>query len=141
MYLGRAYFVQQTADPTTAAALGLAASYSLVLAGLWFPVYIWFCMRTAGIRLRAVLAPLLPALAAALLMGLAVWLLGQLPQIRSLSPNLRLGLLVTSGVAVYVFLAMRELRWCWHELAGGSTRAEVSEQRAAADQAVEPPGT
>jgi O-antigen/teichoic acid export membrane protein len=141
MYLGRMYFVQQTGDPPTAAALGLAASYSLVLAGLWFPVYVWFCMRTAGIRLRAVLAPLLPALAAALLMGLGVWLLCQIPQVRSLSPHIRLALLVTSGVAFYVVLAMRELRWFWHEIAVDSTRKVVGVRRGEEDQAAEHPGT
>jgi O-antigen/teichoic acid export membrane protein len=115
IYVGRMYLANQPGDEPIAAALGLAASYSLALVGLWFPAYLWFCLRCAGVRIRAVLAPLLPALVAALLMGLAVWLIGRIPLVRSLEPLVRLGLLVGSGVAIYAILAIRELNWCLSE--------------------------
>jgi O-antigen/teichoic acid export membrane protein len=123
IYLGRTYLVTSVGEPAVAAALGLAASYSLVTIGLWFPMYIWFCLRTAGVRIRAVLWPLWPTLVAALLMALTVWLIARIPQVQTLQPIVRLALLVSCGVAAYVVLAIRELSWCWRELAS----AELSE--------------
>jgi Membrane protein involved in the export of O-antigen and teichoic acid len=116
VYLGRSGFLGLAADPTINSALGLAGAYTLVLAGLWFPAYLWFCLRTADVRPRDVVLPLVPSLVAAVVMGLAVWGLGRIPQLQSLAPAARLAILVGAGVVIYAALAAREFAWCWREL-------------------------
>ncbi len=114
--LGRTMLIRWTPDPTIAAAMGLAIAYTLLLAGVWFPAYLVYCLRSAGVRVRDVALPLGPALISALAMGLAVWGLGRVPQIQSLAPAMRLGILVVAGVVIYALLAAREMAWCWGEL-------------------------
>ncbi|MCI0361533.1 MAG: oligosaccharide flippase family protein, partial [Planctomycetaceae bacterium] len=67
IYLGRSGLLLLSANPTISAALGLAAAYTLVLVGLWFPAYMWFCLRTADVRVRDVALPLVPSLVAAVI--------------------------------------------------------------------------
>ncbi len=127
IHIGRLSLVRWTPDPTIAAALGLAMAYTLLLAGVWFPVYLWSCLRTAGVRVCDVLMPLVPALAAALAMGLAVWGLGHIPLLQSLAPWIRLAVLVAAGVVIYALLAAREIAWCWRELHDNKPEAQAKE--------------
>jgi PST family polysaccharide transporter len=130
-YLGTMYLAGPSSDPAIGGAIGLAISYSAVLVGVWFLPYFSYSLRSATIRPADVLLPLWPAFRAAALMGLVVWGLGLLPPLGSLAPAIRLGMLVTAGVAVYSLLARRELTWFWHEL-----RAAKPAANPAADQAI-----
>jgi len=127
IYFGRTWLLRLSGDPATAAAIGLAAAYSLVLVAVWFPAYLWFCFRTAEVRARDVLLPLVSSLIAAVLMGLAVWAIGRIPQVQSLAPAVRLSVLVAAGVAVYCILAARELAWGWRELQDHKPEARAKE--------------
>jgi PST family polysaccharide transporter len=126
IYLGKSTLLRLAADPAIASAIGLAVAYMVILVGLWFPAYLWFCLRTADVRVRDVVQPLVPPLIAALLMGLAVWAIGRIPQIQSLAPALRLGVLVAAGIAIYAVLAVREMAWCWRELGLGARGSGLS---------------
>ena len=120
IHLGKTALIRWTPDPTIAAAMGLAIAYTVLLAGVWFPAYLWYSLRSAGVRVRDAALPLLPAFISALAMGLAVWGLGRVPQIQSLAPAMRLALLVAAGVVIYVVLAWREIACCWGELGLGA---------------------
>jgi PST family polysaccharide transporter len=116
MVLGRSVIVRWAADPALAAALGLASAYTVVFAAIWFPGYLAYVFRSADIRLRDVVRPLVPALLASVAMGVAVWGLRFIPQVQALRPDLRLVALIAAGIAIYAVLAWREIAWCWREL-------------------------
>jgi polysaccharide transporter, PST family len=139
--LGRSGYVGLAADPTIASALGLAGAYTLVLVGLWFPAYLWFCLRTADVRMRDVVLPLVPSLVAAVVMGLAVWGIGCIPQLQSLAPAMRLAILVGAGVIIYAALAAREIAWCWRELWPGAHASGTGNSISSSESATDEPGS
>jgi len=114
--IGRTVLVRWTPDPTIAAALGLAIAYTAVFAGIWFPGYLVWCLRSADVRWANVAWPLLTALVSSLAMGLAVFGLRFIPQLQSLRPELRLAVLIAAGIVIYSVLARREIAWCWREI-------------------------
>jgi PST family polysaccharide transporter len=123
--LGRVLLGRWIIDPANAAAVGLAIAYTLLLAGVWFPMHLAYCLRTAGVRIRDAIRPLVPSLIAALAMGIAVWALGRIPPFQSLGPILRLSVLAATGVVIYAVLAARELVWCWRELRANEPDAQA----------------
>ena len=122
IHFGELYLARTTNDRAFAGALGLAIGYSTVMLALWGLPFVSLCLRMVGIRPAAVLLPLVPALVAAVAMGLAVWGISLLPPVRALRVELRLATLVAAGVIVYAALTFRELRWIWHELAAPQPR-------------------
>ena len=91
-------------------AVGMAAAFTLVLLlVLWIP-YTRFVLGSSGASFRRLWRGVRGSLLATLVMGFVVWALrGMLPE--TLSPPLRLVVLVLSGVVVYWFIARREVRW------------------------------
>jgi hypothetical protein len=88
--------------------------------------YLWFCLRTAELDPRSVLRTLWPAARAAVLMGLAVWgLRNMLLLAPSAGPAVRLVVLIAAGVAVYLLLAWREVRWAAQELGGDGVGSQL----------------
>jgi PST family polysaccharide transporter len=124
--LGRTMLIRWAPDPTIAAAMGLAIAYTVLIAGVWFPAYLVYCLRSAGVRVRDVVLPLGPALISAVAMGLAVWGLRRAPQIQALAPAMRLAILVAAGIVIYCVLAFREIVWCWGELEQSASPAASS---------------
>lgn len=117
-YLGRSYFASLTGNAAIAGTIGVAAGYSVVMLALWSLPYLWFCLRTVRLEPRAILRPLLPSLLAALAMGMTAYglriLLVDQPQV---TQEARLVLLIIAGALLYGVFAIRELAWCWRELA------------------------
>jgi PST family polysaccharide transporter len=114
-HLGRTYLAGFGSDPAIGASIGMAVFYSVVTL-IWGPLYLVFSLRSADLSPWAVLRPLVPALVAALAMGLVVFGVQSLPAIGQIAPLWRLGVLLAAGVAAYALFACREIAWCWHEL-------------------------
>jgi O-antigen/teichoic acid export membrane protein len=108
-YVGsKAHF---TADePAYGAAVGFAAAFTLLQVAVWTGPFVWFALRSAEIPPRRVFAALIPAAAAAAVMGLVVaglqWLL---PRETLASHSLRLLIFIPAGVVVYSLLMIREI--------------------------------
>ena len=120
-WLGARYFPSSTDEGPQQAALGMAAAYTLVTIGVIFLPYLTFCLRSAEVSVRAALLPLLPALRSAAVMGAVVWIVRRLLDALSnpLDFRLALALLVAVGIASYVLLGWREVRWLAAELSAG----------------------
>jgi O-antigen/teichoic acid export membrane protein len=118
IYFGRTMFAAQSKDPAVGGALGLAIAWTAVAVGVWSGPYLWFSLRSVGIRPSSLLRPLWPSLRAALLMGLLVWALAQIAAVASLAPAVRLPLLVAAGVPAYGLLARGEIAWAIRAMLG-----------------------
>lgn len=102
-------------DPTDLT-LELAHMVTLATVCLCGP-YLAFCFHFAGLSLRQVFLPLLPAIGAALAMGGIVWLVSTgedfLPQFMVLAQQIGV------GVIAYLVFARSEVLWLWKQLRGG----------------------
>jgi O-antigen/teichoic acid export membrane protein len=114
---GRVLAGHSPADNALAPVVGMALVQTSMITFVWLVPYFWYCLRTARVEPLDVLCALVPALRASLLMGIAGWLLrGWLEQLPSVSPALRLIVVVAVGAVTFSLLAQRELRWAWQEL-------------------------
>lgn len=93
---------------------GMALAQTAVLTFVWLVPYLWFSLRMARLEPVAVLRVLVPALRAAVVMGLAVW--GVRILLLDFPLTIRLLIAVGAGVAMYAWLARREVRWAIGEL-------------------------
>lgn len=120
VYFGRmAGGASAASDPAMGLALGIAVAHMAVLTLVWLGPYLWFSLTTASVRPKSVLLPLWPAFRAALVMGLAVWVLRNvLLATPGIPAAVRLAILISAGVAIYTLAAWREVRWFSREMVG-----------------------
>jgi hypothetical protein len=123
LYFGRYLGGANPAAAALGPAIGMALAQTTVVTLVWLGPYLWFCLRSADLKPRAVLLVLWPAARGALLMGLAVGGLRYLlvltdgPEVHpAVPPALRLVLLVSLGVLVYSLVAWCEVHWAIAEL-------------------------
>ena len=110
-------YSQATADaawfPGT---LGIAWGYSLTMCAAFIP-YMLFCLRLVGVSAMDWAGQLVRPAVAALGMGAVVWGTGMFLAAQSWLPLWgELAIQITVGVAAYMLLAQREIRWCWESL-------------------------
>jgi PST family polysaccharide transporter len=127
-HLGRTYLSGVDSDPAIGASVGLAVAYSVVVAIVWGPLYLLFSLRSAELSPSVVLRPLVPALVAALAMGLVVWGVLLIPAIGQLAPLGRLIVLIAVGVAAYALFACREIAWLAVELCTKEPASRFNQQ-------------
>ena len=113
---GSRFFAGQTGEPAAQSALGLASGYSAALVGVFLLPFLWLCVKSSGLRLATLLKTLWPSFWAAAVMAAAVWGLRLLLAAQPIPAWGRLAVVIAAGVAIYLALAWREIRWCWHEL-------------------------
>lgn len=106
-------------EPPLGPALGVSWGFSLVLVGVLFVPYLACCFRMAGVSVRQVAIRLVPAFRAGLGMAAGVWGTRSLLGLTGIAPGLRLVILVSVGVAVYVLLGKGELAWLRSQLTSG----------------------
>ena len=111
------FFPASSGDDPQRTTLWMATAYTLTTVVVIFAPYFTFCLRSAQVP-PAVLLPLLPALRAALLMGITVWAGGSLLDLVNVALDYRVRLitLVTIGIGAYLLFARGEVRWLWGEL-------------------------
>jgi O-antigen/teichoic acid export membrane protein len=96
--------------------LGVAASYSLTMLLVIFPLYMLYCLRVIGVRPQIWIRQLRrPALAAAA-MGLAVWCCRTLLFSLGLAALPVLIIEIAAGVAIYIALIWGEIAWLIDQL-------------------------
>ena len=108
-----------------AALLGVALSYSLTMVLIVFPPYLWFALRTVGVRCLDWLLELRTAAVGTLAMGLIVaachWILGDILH----TPDaVLLSVEILVGVLCYALFTRREIRWFVRQGIGSSNSAE-----------------
>lgn len=106
-------------------AVWLATAYTVVVACIWSPLFIWLSLGAAGVARFPVVLACWPAFRGALLMGILTYALQGLLLSAAIPPGVRLTACVLVGILAYALLAWRELRWLVTQFAGGELGSDA----------------